>query len=67
MTTAEQLNNQQVEEIPEHQFDPSTGIYTFTDGSRAKILTRLRECKPRITASLSTSSVESVYVWQLLV
>jgi hypothetical protein len=38
--------------------------YTFDDGSIAYLLTRLEECEPYLTPSLSTMRVKRVAYWQ---
>lgn len=68
-TIARQLHDKKVEGTKidsSIQFDPSTLIHTFQDGSKAKIIQRREECKPYISASQSTMSHINVGYWKAL-
>lgn len=67
MTTAERLHDSRM--IPEEvvsgsvRYEPQTGIYTFPDGSCAKLITRYVDCPAYQSAALSTMSKKPVKYW----
>lgn len=65
MTIAQSLHGRRVEILKDvdFKFDPSTLIYTFEDGSRAKVITRMEDCEPYQTASLTTMSKRPYKEW----
>lgn len=46
-----------------YSYDLMTGVFTFEDGSKAKLLVRFEKCEPYMTAALSTSSHKRVREW----
>jgi hypothetical protein len=69
-TIAEQLHGRDesysLDDMGQIVFDPTTLVYTFKDGSQAKLITSFNECEPYVTASLSTMSKVPVRNWKVV-
>lgn len=70
-TIAQKLHNKEVDDTKgiiegSTNFDPTTLIHTFSDGSKAKVITNLEDVPPFMTKSLSTSSKAHVRYWKAL-
>jgi hypothetical protein len=67
-TKAQKLHTKEFKGFPEGEdiviVNSDKVYYTFDDGSIAYLLTRLEECEPYLTPSLSTMRVKRVAYWQ---
>ena len=68
-TIAQSIHDKSVDDTKiegEIGFDPTNLIFTFHDGSKAKVIQRMESCKPFLSKGLSTMSHESVGYWKCL-
>lgn len=65
---AQELNGKRTEKSHFDEFlpviDPTTLIYTFKDGSKAKVIQGREPCDPYIAATTTTMSSRPTYTWK---
>lgn len=66
MTIAESLNGKRFEGYEDtYILDTKTGIWSFPDNSRARLISRVEKCEPYIEFGI-TKSFKEVKFWQAL-
>ena len=68
MSIAHELNNKQLEDV--HFKDASWSYekneWTFSDGSKGRVITIFEDCMPYMTPSLSTLAKKAKHIWKEL-
>lgn len=61
---SDNLHGKRVDDITVRAvYDPKTNLFTFEDGSYARMITKLENCEPHLSSTLSTISVRPYKVW----
>lgn len=61
---SDDLHGKRVDEVSiKTVYDPKTNLFTFEDGSYARMITKFEDCEPYVSSALSTISVRPYRIW----